>query len=208
MSNPRYSLGIDTGGTFTEGVLLDQHTRQVVRTAKVLTSHHDLRQCIDGILTALQLEDAASIGLVSLSTTLATNAIAEGKRRPVALILMGYDAELVQQYDFQHQFGTDEYYYVPGRHNLNGIEQEALDESILRSAVESARGKVDAYAVASYAGPANGGHHQRNDRTACGAGAPPDQRIGFDPPGDDCQPERFAAWQRPGFFERGGEYAA
>jgi N-methylhydantoinase A/oxoprolinase/acetone carboxylase beta subunit len=161
MSNPRYSLGIDTGGTFTDGVLLDQHTRQVVRTAKVLTSHHDLRQCIDGILTALQLEDAASIGLVSLSTTLATNAIAEGKRRPVALILMGYDAELVQQYDFQHQFGTDEYYYVPGRHNLNGIEQEALDESILRSAVESARGKVDAYAVASYAGPANASHEQR-----------------------------------------------
>jgi N-methylhydantoinase A/oxoprolinase/acetone carboxylase beta subunit len=39
-------LGIDTGGTFTDGVLLEPATRKIIKTAKVLTTHADLRVCI------------------------------------------------------------------------------------------------------------------------------------------------------------------
>jgi N-methylhydantoinase A/oxoprolinase/acetone carboxylase beta subunit len=83
MSSPSLSLGIDTGGTFTDGVLLDPLTRTVVKKAKVLTTHHDLRSCIGNIIDALVTVSSPAIQLVSLSTTLATNSIAEGKIWPI-----------------------------------------------------------------------------------------------------------------------------
>jgi N-methylhydantoinase A/oxoprolinase/acetone carboxylase beta subunit len=36
-------LGIDTGGTFTDGVLLKPETGEVLKSVKVLAPHHDLR---------------------------------------------------------------------------------------------------------------------------------------------------------------------
>ena len=82
-------LGIDTGGTFTDGVLLDPVSRAVIRKAKVLTTHQDLRICVAGILDALAPENGSTIRLVSLSTTLATNAIAEGEAAAGSALSVG-----------------------------------------------------------------------------------------------------------------------
>lgn len=90
-------LGIDTGGTYTDGVLLDNDTSRVVAIAKTLTTRHDLTKCILKVLDDLLPDDPEQIRLVSISTTLATNAIAEGKRRPVALFLLGYDPEYARK---------------------------------------------------------------------------------------------------------------
>jgi N-methylhydantoinase A/oxoprolinase/acetone carboxylase beta subunit len=158
---PALFLGIDTGGTFTDGVLLDPISRRVVKTAKVLTSHADLSLCIARVLDELVADQPADISLVSLSTTLATNAIAEGKRRPVGLFLLGYDAGLVHQYFFQNQFGTSHYYFVQGKHGLDGSELIPLDEADLIRAASEAKGKVDAFAVVSYAGSRNAEHEER-----------------------------------------------
>ena len=68
-------LGIDTGGTYTDGVLLDESTRQVIASAKTLTTRHDLTQCILKVLDDLLPDDPDRIQLVSISTTLATNAV-------------------------------------------------------------------------------------------------------------------------------------
>jgi N-methylhydantoinase A/oxoprolinase/acetone carboxylase beta subunit len=35
-------LGIDTGGTYTDGILLDYHTRDVLASHKSLTTKRDL----------------------------------------------------------------------------------------------------------------------------------------------------------------------
>jgi N-methylhydantoinase A/oxoprolinase/acetone carboxylase beta subunit len=154
-------LGIDTGGTFTDGVLLDPSTRKVFKTAKVLTTHYDLSICIAGILEKLAADAPESIALVSLSTTLATNAIAEGKRKAVALLLLGYDPDLVRQYHFQHQFGTPHYHFIQGKHGLNGSEEIPLDEAHLCKVVEDMREKVEAFAISSYAGSRNAEHELR-----------------------------------------------
>jgi N-methylhydantoinase A/oxoprolinase/acetone carboxylase beta subunit len=154
-------LGIDTGGTFTDGVLLDSATRKVVKTAKVLTTHFDLSICVAEILEKLTPDDPAAITLVSLSTTLATNAIAEGKRKPVALLLLGYDPDLVHHYQFQHQFGTPHYYFIQGKYGLDGMEQIPLDEVGLANTVEEIDGKVEAFAIASYSGSRNVTHEER-----------------------------------------------
>ncbi len=154
-------LGIDTGGTYTDGVLLDPLTRQVVHSVKVLTTHQDLRLCISEVLDRLVPADASIIALVSLSTTLATNAIAEGKRKPVALLLLGYDPQLVHTFKFQKQFGTPYYFFVEGKHDTRGVQEMPLDESAILGIAQEMKGKVDAFAVSAYAGPMNASHEQR-----------------------------------------------
>lgn len=157
-------LGIDTGGTFTDGVLLDPERHEIIKTAKVLTTHHDLQICISQIIDRLVPEDSPEIeeiNLVSLSTTLATNAIVEGKSRPVALFLLGYDPELVYKFDFHHQLGTPHFHFLQGGMDLQGREQAPLDEDALAAKVVALKDQVEAFAVSSYAGTFNGSHEQK-----------------------------------------------
>ena len=157
---PDYYLGIDTGGTFTDGVLLDPARQTVVKTAKILTTHQDLKICISQVLDCLLPPDPASIQLVSLSTTLATNAIVEGKSRPVGLFLLGYDPELVYQYGFHRQFGTDRFTFITG--GVDGQAREfPLDEPALQAQVQALLGQVEAFAVSSYTGTRNAGYESR-----------------------------------------------
>ena len=151
-------LGIDTGGTYTDGVLLDPASREVVRSVKVMTSHNDLRVCIAAVLQAMLPDEDQPIALVSLSTTLATNAIAEDRRRPTALLLLGYDPDLVHTFGFERQFGTPHYYFLQGKHDLDGRELCPPDPDQIRQVVEDTHEQVEAYAVASYAGPMNASH--------------------------------------------------
>jgi N-methylhydantoinase A/oxoprolinase/acetone carboxylase beta subunit len=160
-TSPSVYLGIDTGGTFTDGVLFDPQTHAVVKSTKVLTTHHDLKVCVSQVLEQLIPDDPAQISFVSLSTTLATNAIAEGKRKPVALLLLGYDPELVYKFKFQQQFGTEHYFFIQGRHDLNGIEQVPLDQAEVERIAAEIQGKVDAFAITSYGGPMNTSHEKR-----------------------------------------------
>lgn len=162
-SSPLY-LGIDTGGTFTDGVLLDPQLRQVVKKIKAPTTHFDLRICISEVLEKLVPPDPSRISLVSLSTTLATNAIAEGKRKPVALMLLGYDEELVYNYNFHKGFSTKQYFFISGRHDLDGVEQMPLDEEALLNTAAMVQKDVEAFAVASYAGPIDSSHEIRAEQ--------------------------------------------
>jgi N-methylhydantoinase A/oxoprolinase/acetone carboxylase beta subunit len=127
---PPLYLGIDTGGTFTDGVLYDPQNGVVIHSTKVLTSHQDLKICVSQVLENLLIYPSINITLVSLSTTLATNAIAEGKRKPVALLLLGYDPDLVHKFQFQHQFGTNHYFFIQGKYDLTGAELVPLDEAV------------------------------------------------------------------------------
>ena len=154
-------LGIDTGGTYTDGVLFNPKLRTVIRKAKVLTTHEDLTRCISSVVDALLGKDEIHIELVSLSTTLATNAIAEGKRKPVGLLLLGYDPELVYQYHFDQEFGTRRFYFIHGRHGLDGVEQVPLDEEEIKRVVEECKDDVEAFAISSYAGFSNASHEEQ-----------------------------------------------
>jgi N-methylhydantoinase A/oxoprolinase/acetone carboxylase beta subunit len=158
---PGVVVGIDTGGTYTDGVLLDHDTREVLASIKTLTTHQDLRQCILSALDAILPEDREAVQLVSISTTLATNAIAEGKGRPVALFLLGYDPELVQRFNLSANFATSHYEYVRGGHRLNGEENAPLDLERLRKLVQSYQAKVEAFAVSGYFSPFNAEHELR-----------------------------------------------
>lgn len=157
---PDLVMGIDTGGTYTDGVLLDDHTREIVAKTKTLTTHHDLKKCILAALDALVPDDPASIRLVSISTTLATNAIAEGKGRPVGLFLLGYDPELVRRFRFDHSFATTYFHYIDGGHTLSGEPQGPLDVESLLAQARALQNQVEAFAVSGYFSPFNASHEE------------------------------------------------
>lgn len=80
-------LGLDVGGTFTDAVIIDGH--RVVAIAKRRTTKNNLMNGIGEALDAvLEGYDASNIEQVTLSTTVVTNTIVEGKEQPVDLYVV------------------------------------------------------------------------------------------------------------------------
>ena len=85
------ALGIDTGGTYTDGIILELESNQVIAKAKALTTPEDLTKGIHNCLRNLNFKSYRAIKMVSLSTTLATNATVEGRGSAAGLILIGHE---------------------------------------------------------------------------------------------------------------------
>jgi len=80
-------LGLDVGGTFTDAVIIDGH--RVVATAKRRTTKDNLMNGIGEALDAVLEDcDTSNIEQVTLSTTVVTNTIVEGKEQPVDLYVV------------------------------------------------------------------------------------------------------------------------
>jgi len=154
-------LGIDTGGTYTDGVLLEYHSRRVLASHKSLTTKRDFSIGIEQVIEGIHIPDPSAVKMVSISTTLATNAIAEGKGKRVALLLIGYDPDLVSSFHMEGRFATPHYYYFAGGHDLYGREKEELDLPSVLAEVNQIKDQVDAIAVSSYFSPLNPEHENR-----------------------------------------------
>jgi N-methylhydantoinase A/oxoprolinase/acetone carboxylase beta subunit len=147
-------LGIDAGGTYTDSVVYDFTEDRVVAWAKAPTTHNDYTACIsyslEELFKKIPEKIMGKIGLVSLSTTLATNAIVEGKGGRVGLILIGYDRYNTRKIGFEPKA------VIRGKHSIEGDEKEPLDEREARHAVDILLGKgIDAFAVSSEIGVRN-----------------------------------------------------
>ena len=144
-------LGIDTGGTFTDAVLYDERVGRVVAAAKALTTRHDLAVGIRGAAEAVLRDSGvgpASVALVSLSTTLATNALVEGQGGRVALVLVGFDAAAASRAGITDALRGDPCVRIAGGHDAAGSTREALDLAALDRAIAGIEGPVAAFAVA------------------------------------------------------------
>ncbi len=154
-------IGLDTGGTFTDAALLDTATGAVIGTGKSLTTREDLSigvgGAIDRVLDAFD-GDVGDIGLVSLSTTLATNAVVEGVGGRVCLIMIGFDESALGRADLARALGQDPVFFIAGGHNADGSPQARLDESALRTAVSDTVGDISAFAVAGHFATRNPDH--------------------------------------------------
>ncbi len=143
-------LGIDTGGTYTDAVVYDEGSQSVVATAKSPTTHHDLAvgicAAIDAVLVAAQLP-ADRIELVSLSTTLATNALVEGKGRPVCAVIIGFDGDVLERAGLGEALGSDPAIILAGGHDPHGNPLASLDTELLAREVAAVAGGVEAFAV-------------------------------------------------------------
>ncbi len=143
-------LGIDTGGTYTDSVVIDTETKEIICRSKALTTRDDL---IKGIVASLKgLSKTDGISIVSLSSTLATNSIVEGKSCRVGLIVLGKK--------FGHTVNIANYAYIDAQLDLKGRTVKKLNMEEAKAAVESMRGKVDVLAIVGYMSVRNPSHEE------------------------------------------------
>ena len=161
-----FNIGIDTGGTYTDAVIVDTEKQCLLASAKSVTTAGDLGI---GVISSLSkvLEEAsnqvrsADISLVSLSTTLATNALVEGKGSAIGVVLVGFDDDMVVRTKIAEAIPSAHILRVAGGHLYDGNQAEPLDEVSLREQLEQHSNLVDAYAVASMYSVRNGAHERR-----------------------------------------------
>ncbi len=156
-----YLLGVDTGGTYTDAVLLDEAADHVVASAKSLTTKGDLAlgigRAIDAAMARAGIA-ASDVALVSLSTTLATNALVEGQGGRVALIFIGFDAGDLERGGLTEALKGDPVILLAGGHNHAGGEAAPLDLAGLEAALADLDGQVMGFAVAARFATRNAAH--------------------------------------------------
>ena len=148
-------LGIDAGGTYTDIVLYDFDTRAVLQKAKSLTTKWDYALGIAAALDQLDASRFPKVDVISVSTTLATNAIVEGRGQKVGLLLMppyGWS-------DPEH-FSHAPIAIVAGQLEIDGREIAPTDDAQVRRIVRDMLDHhgVRAFAVGGYASHVNPSH--------------------------------------------------
>ncbi|VVT30937.1 hydantoinase/oxoprolinase family protein [Hoeflea sp. EC-HK425] len=158
MTSPLF-LGIDTGGTYTDAVLYSE-SEGVLASAKSLTTRHDLAIGVSGAVETVLAEIGAAVGrirLVSLSTTLATNALVEGQGGRAGLVMIGFGPQDLARDGLAEALGSDPVIYLTGGHNVHGNETP-LDLAPLEQQLEDFGRQVSAVAIAGYFAVRNPAH--------------------------------------------------
>ncbi|HCB34070.1 MAG TPA: hydantoinase [Acidimicrobiaceae bacterium] len=156
MAPGRFLLGIDAGGTFTDAVLLRDQSgdsaERVAASVKVPTTHDDLSRCVSDAIAQVLADsgtDARQVDLISVATTLATNALVEGNLRPAALVAIGFERAALTRAGIARVLSPEHVVCVAGGHNAHGEERAPLDETALAEALDRVDPAVEGYAVAA-----------------------------------------------------------
>lgn len=153
----RVDLGIDTGGTFTDAVLMRDGS--VIASAKALTTRDDLAR---GVTEAVRRvladadQDPRGIGFAALSTTLATNALIEGQGGRAALVAIGFDSGAMERGGLKDALQGDPCLLLAGGHGHAGEEAAPLDLAALHE--WALRQDVEAFAIAAQFATRNPAH--------------------------------------------------
>ncbi|NOD93884.1 hydantoinase/oxoprolinase family protein [Ruegeria sp. HKCCD4884] len=153
------SLGVDTGGTYTDAVLI-RDEKEVIASAKSLTTRADLAIGVGKAISAV-LEDAQvspeQIAMASLSTTLATNALVEGQGGRVALIYIGFKTGDLVKHGLKDALKDDPALVIAGGHTHSGGEAAPLDTAALEQFLDTHKG-ISGFAIAAQFATRNPAH--------------------------------------------------
>jgi len=151
----RIGLGVDAGGTYTDAVIYDLAAGALLDKKKAPTTKWDFTVGIGEALAGLDPGLLQSVELAALSTTLATNAIVEGKGQKVGLLFMP-PYGLFKPEDIAYEPKA----LVSGRLEITGEQIQPVDgkevRRVAREMVE--RFDVKAFAVSGFAGAINPEH--------------------------------------------------
>ena len=159
-------IGLDAGGTFTDAVIIDTDEYTIIRSSKSPTTRQNLSVGIGrAIRLALGIDKAdnkesftsgtaqniatKNIELVSLSTTLATNAIVENGGFNVGLVLVGFEKDTLNNGRLGEVIGQNPVIFIKGGHKADGTTLSALDTKLLLKKIKTIKSRVSAFAVAS-----------------------------------------------------------
>ncbi|MEL6877466.1 MAG: hydantoinase/oxoprolinase family protein [Pseudomonadota bacterium] len=174
-----YRLGVDVGGTFTDLLLFDEETGNFWRHKTPSTPHDSSEGILNGVKSIT--EDAGvladDIAYFLHGTTVATNAVLEGKGAKVGLVTTQGYRDIMQiarsfvpgglaawivwpkPQPLAHLEDTVE---VPGRMDADGNEVTALDEEAVRVQLRKLKGNgVEALTVSLINAYVNGAHEAR-----------------------------------------------
>ncbi len=143
-----FILGIDTGGTYTDAVVIDPHFNKIISKAKSFTTKHNLTEGICRCIDQLNHHYLKDVKRVCLSTTLATNAVVEGRGGRAGLLMIGGEPKELPQTVFKKR--------LQGKLDIKGRSVENIDAIETRNTVlNMAKHRVDAVAISGYASVRN-----------------------------------------------------
>ncbi|THB72390.1 MAG: DUF1638 domain-containing protein [Desulfobacteraceae bacterium] len=154
----KFGLGVDAGGTYTDAVIYDLESNQTCCKGKSLTTKWDFTVGISNALKKLSREQLKQVELVSLSTTLATNAIVENDGQKVGTILMPpYGLDMTRDFSFSP------IRIVQGQLDISGRQVCDIDPEEIKEVAEHmvSHHGVTAFAVSGFAGSINPDHEIR-----------------------------------------------
>jgi N-methylhydantoinase A len=175
----RIRIGIDTGGTFTDVVALDEETGDLVTTKTPSTPGNPADGFMTGIDRILdQLgADGNAVTAISHGTTVATNQLLEGKVGRLGFITtLGYEAMLeIARQSVPDGYGNSYFWVKPdrivprhlvkgveGRLDFTGAEVRPFDEDGAREVARWLRGQgIDTLGVCFLHAYADSAHEHR-----------------------------------------------
>ena len=155
MSSRKVRLGIDVGGTFTDAVVVDNETYEVIAKEKCPTTHHAKQGVAEGIVRNIENVlkknniSPEDVIFIAHGTTQATNALLEGDVAKVGIVGMGKGLE-ADRAKKETTAGNIE--LAPGKflyteHEF--LESSSLREDLIKSAIEKLKQKGAEVIVAS-----------------------------------------------------------
>lgn len=174
-----YRLGVDVGGTFTDLLLFDEQSGKFWRHKTPSTPHDSSEGILNGVkaITAAAGVSASDIAYFLHGTTVATNAVLEGKGAKVGLVTTEGYRDIMQIARSFVPGGLaawivwpkptplarlEDTVDVPGRMGADGKEVRPLDEAAVRAALRKLRAQgIEALTVSLINAYVNGAHEQR-----------------------------------------------
>ncbi len=174
-----YRLGVDVGGTFTDLLLFDETSGKFWRHKTPSTPHDSSEGILNGVkaITAEAGVSASDISYFLHGTTVATNAVLEGKGAKVGLVTTEGYRDIMQiarsfvpgglaawivwpkPTPLAHLEDTVD---VPGRMGADGKEVRPLDEDAVRAALRKLKANaIEALTVSLINAYVNGAHEKR-----------------------------------------------
>ncbi|HTX01337.1 MAG TPA: hydantoinase/oxoprolinase family protein, partial [Acidimicrobiales bacterium] len=155
-------MGIDIGGTFTDGVLLDEE-RGVVHIEKVPTTTHDLAEAFLQVFDAFsdRFGDPSQLSAVMHASTVATNALLERRGTDVGLVVTAGFRDLLEigrqvRHELYNVFTSKPPAIVPRRHvrevrerldRLGDVRTELSEADVLEAAEHFRRAGIGSVAI-------------------------------------------------------------
>ncbi|MDR2035984.1 MAG: hydantoinase/oxoprolinase family protein [Coriobacteriales bacterium] len=154
----RIGIGIDTGGTYTDAVAFDFDTQRIRETAKALTTKEDLSKGILEALDGLSETLLKEAEILSLSTTLATNACVENKGGDGRLIIFGGDARSIDRLGGAYGLPPAKDIYLQESYtNFSGESEREVDWGLFEQEIANGYEQYDCIGIVEINATRTGG---------------------------------------------------
>jgi N-methylhydantoinase A len=111
---PRFRIGIDTGGTFTDVVAVNEATGEVLATRTPSTPDDPSLGVLEGLRKVLRLAGGGAVAVVSHGATVATNALLQERFEGLGLVTTeGFRPVLeIARQSVPQGYGSNSYFWV------------------------------------------------------------------------------------------------